>query len=172
VYSKRAFSKYALFSKVIFTLIACFKTPPDLQFIHSTKWLTIDIDHVIFNHMVTYTSVSLDAVFHALADQTRREMLRMLSAGQQTVGQLAAPFTMSLAAASKHVKVLELAGLVRRQINGRTHVCQLAPAPLLAATEWLRFYETFWTERFDALERLLAAEDADRRSSTTGDEAV
>jgi DNA-binding transcriptional ArsR family regulator len=122
--------------------------------------------------MVIYSATSLNAVFHALADQTRREMLRMLAAGQQTVGQLAAPFAMSLAAASKHVKVLELAGLVRRQINGRTHVCQLAPAPLLAASEWLRFYETFWSERFDALETLLAAEDAARRSSTTGDEPV
>jgi DNA-binding transcriptional ArsR family regulator len=139
---------------------------------YSTMWLTIGSEHAIFNHMVTYSSSSLDAVFHALADQTRREMLRMLAVGQQTVGQLAAPFTMSLAAASKHVKVLELAGLVRRQINGRTHVCQLAPAPLLAATEWLRFYETFWAERFDALETLLATEDAARQSSTTGDEAV
>lgn len=120
--------------------------------------------------MVAYAEHSLDAVFHALADRTRRDMLRRLAAGQQTIGQLAAPFAMSLAAASKHVKVLELAGLVRREVKGRTHVCRIEPAPLVAATEWLRFYETFWSERLDALATLLADEDAERLSAATGDE--
>ena len=64
----------------------------------------------------------LDAVFHALGDSTRRQMLRSLSGGQRTVGELAQPFDMSLAAASKHIKALEKAGLVRRTIQGRTHV--------------------------------------------------
>lgn len=94
-----------------------------------------------------------------------------LAAGERTVGQLARPFEMSLAAASKHVKVLETAGLVRREVRGRTHVCRLEPGPLAPAHRWLAFYEAFWTERLDLLERLLA-EDAekDRQDSNPGEE--
>jgi DNA-binding transcriptional ArsR family regulator len=94
----------------------------------------------------------LDAVFHALADPTRRAMVRRLAEREQTVSELAAPYPISLAAASKHVKVLERAGLVRRTVHGRRHVCRLDPAPLAAATRHLRFYERFWTDRLDALE--------------------
>jgi DNA-binding transcriptional ArsR family regulator len=97
----------------------------------------------------------MDAVFHALASQARREMLGRLAGGDLTVGQLAAPLTMSLAAASKHVQVLERAGLVRRRITGRTHVCRLDPAPLASASAWLRFYEHFWNDRLGALQALL-----------------
>ncbi len=97
----------------------------------------------------------LDTVFHALGDATRRRMLADLASGERTVGQLAAPFAMSLAAASKHIKALEAAGLIRREIRGRTHLCRLEPAPLAGAAEWLRFYERFWTGRLDALEQLL-----------------
>lgn len=103
----------------------------------------------------------LDTVFHALGDATRRRMLRELSGGERTVGQLAEPFAISLAAASKHIKALEKAGLVRREVRGRTHFCRLDPGPLANARQWLDFYERFWTERFDALERLLHAEDDD-----------
>jgi DNA-binding transcriptional ArsR family regulator len=110
--------------------------------------------------MVVQNSASLDGVFHALADPTRRAMLRSLASGQRTIGELAAPFRMSFAAASKHVRVLERAGLVRRTIAGRSHICRLDPAPLAAAGEWLRFYETFWTDRFDTLDAVLKAEDA------------
>jgi DNA-binding transcriptional ArsR family regulator len=110
--------------------------------------------------MVLQNPASLDGVFHALADPTRRAMLRSLAAGQRTIGELAAPFSMSFTAASKHVRVLERAGLVRRRIEGRTHICRLDPAPLAAADAWLRFYETFWNERFDTLDALLKAEDA------------
>ena len=109
----------------------------------------------MFNHMVEHQSPRLDAVFHALGDATRRRMLRELAAGERTVGQLAAPFEMSLAAASKHVKALESAGLVRREIRGRTHLCRLDPGPLSDAHAWLGSYERFWTQRLDALERLL-----------------
>jgi len=98
----------------------------------------------------------MDAVFHALSHSARRAMLRRLSAGELTVGQLAEPFTMSFAAASKHVKVLENAGLVRRTVTGRRHVCRLEPGPLADATEWLRFYERHWTERIDALHAMFA----------------
>lgn len=101
------------------------------------------------------THPALDAVFQALGDPTRRAMLAGLSERERTVGELAAPFAMSLAAASKHIKVLERAGLVRRTVRGRTHVCRLDPAPLRTADAWLRRYERFWKERLDALEELL-----------------
>jgi DNA-binding transcriptional ArsR family regulator len=109
--------------------------------------------------MVSQSPARLNKVFGALADPTRRAMLRRLAAGQRNIRDLAAPFDMSFAAASKHVRVLERAGLVRRRIEGRSHVCRIEPKPLAAASEWLRFYETFWTERFDALEALLESQD-------------
>jgi len=100
-------------------------------------------------------SSRLDAVFHALGDATRRQMLHHLAQGERTVTQLAAPFDMSLAAASKHIKALEGAGLLRREVQGRTHVCRIDASPLSDAHEWLRFYERFWQGRLDELERLL-----------------
>jgi DNA-binding transcriptional ArsR family regulator len=107
---------------------------------------------------------ALDAVFHALSDPTRRAMLHSLSGSQHTVGELAAPFDISLAAASKHIKVLERAGLVRRSIEGRTHVCSLDAGPMHAGMEWIRHYEKFWNARLDVLEALLAEDAAaDRR---------
>lgn len=109
--------------------------------------------------MVEYTE-HLDGVFHALADPTRRAMLRSLAGEPRSVGDLAAPFAMSLAAASKHVKVLERAGLVRRTVQGRTHLCRLEPGPLAEAQAWIRFYEQFWSGRLDALEHILREEDA------------
>src|SRR5258706_5271768 len=113
--------------------------------------------------MVELFPPQLDAVFHALGDPTRRQMLQALAGGERTVGQLAEPFVMSLAAASKHIKALESAGLIRREVRGRTHVCRLAPGPLASAHEWLSFYERFWTERLDVLDRLLR-EDAARQT--------
>ncbi len=110
--------------------------------------------------MVEFDPQSLDALFHALSDPTRRAMLKTLSNGSHKVGELAAPFDMSLAAASKHIKVLEQAGLVRREIQGRTHTCHLEAMPLHAGLEWIRHYEHFWSGRLDALEALLAADDA------------
>ena len=117
--------------------------------------------------MVEYLAPALDPVFHALGDATRRSMLRRLAGGEQTVGQLAEPFAISLAAASKHIKSLETAGLIRREVRGRTHVCRLEPGPLASAHEWLGFYERFWTDRLDALDRLLREEDARRRDTET-----
>ena len=104
-------------------------------------------------------SPELTPVFHALGDATRRRMLRTLAEGERTVGELAAPFEISLAAASKHIKVLEKAGLIAREVRGRRHICRLDPSPLASAHEWLSFYERFWTGRLDALDRLLR-EDA------------
>jgi DNA-binding transcriptional ArsR family regulator len=97
----------------------------------------------------------LDGAFHALAHPARRDMLGRLAGGPLTVGELAEPVEMSLAAASKHVRVLERAQLVRRTVEGRRHVCRLDPGPLASATEWLRFYERFWNERLDDLQALL-----------------
>jgi len=105
--------------------------------------------------VVDIQSTQLSAVFHALGDETRRQMLRNLARKERTVGELADPFAMSLAAASKHIKVLEAAGLVRREVRGRMHVCHLEPGPLASAQEWLGFYERFWTNRLDILEGLL-----------------
>lgn len=86
-------------------------------------------------------------------------MLRDLSGGERSIGELAAPFSMSLAGASKHVKVLETAGLVRREVRGRTHLCRLDAARLAEAEAWLRHYERFWSRQLDTLESLLRAED-------------
>jgi DNA-binding transcriptional ArsR family regulator len=107
----------------------------------------------------------MDSLFHALGDATRRTMLRELAGGERTVGQLAEPFAISLAAASKHIKALENAGLIRREVRGRTHLCRLEPGPLASAHQWLGFYERFWTDRLDVLERLLREEDT-RKSPT------
>ncbi|MDP9839600.1 DNA-binding transcriptional ArsR family regulator [Neorhizobium huautlense] len=117
--------------------------------------------------MVELKSHQVDTVFHALSDATRRHMLQELTQGERTVGQLAEPYSMSLAAASKHIKVLEGAGLVRREIRGRTHLCRLEPGPLATAHEWLSFYERFWTGRLDALERLLKEDDT-RKAAAAG----
>lgn len=111
----------------------------------------------------------MDAVFHALGDATRRRMLAALANGERTVSQLAEPYAMSLAAASKHIKTLESAGLIRREIRGRTHLCRLDPGPLAAAHQWLSFYEHFWTSRLDALEQLLRNEDATRTKTQDGE---
>ena len=113
--------------------------------------------------MVELQPARLDAVFHALGDSTRRQMLRALADGQRTVGELAAPYDMSLAAASKHIKALERAGLVRRTVQGRTHLCRLEARPLEDAHEWIAFYERFWTGRLDVLEGLLREQDATTR---------
>jgi DNA-binding transcriptional ArsR family regulator len=97
----------------------------------------------------------MDAVFHALANAARRDMLLRLADHELTIGELSAPLAMSLAAASKHVKILEAVGLVRRTVEGRRHVCRLEAGPLESAASWLQFYERHWNERLDALADLL-----------------
>jgi DNA-binding transcriptional ArsR family regulator len=105
--------------------------------------------------MVELSSARLDRVFHALADATRRQMLRRLAEHESTVGELAEPFHMSLAAASKHIRTLEEAGLIRRTVEGRTHRCRIEAGPLAGVGRWLRHYERFWTQKLDDLERAL-----------------
>ena len=109
--------------------------------------------------MVESSSPPLNAVFHALGDATRRQMVATLASGERTVGDLARPFDITLAAASKHIKVLENAGLIRREIRWRSHICHLEPGPLAEAHRWLDAYSRFWTGRLDALESLLRAEE-------------
>ncbi|MFC3692875.1 metalloregulator ArsR/SmtB family transcription factor [Chenggangzhangella methanolivorans] len=109
----------------------------------------------------------LDAVFRALADPTRRGMLAALALSERSVGELAAPHAMSFAAAAKHVKVLEQAGLLAREIRGRTHVCRLAPEALAEAEAFLAPYRRFWAGKLDALEAALVA---DVETNTTGDD--
>ena len=101
----------------------------------------------------------LDQVFHALAHDARRDMLDRLAAGDLTVGALAEPLAMTFAGASKHVKVLEQAGLIERTVEGRTHRCRLRPAALEPAGAWLQRHERYWTDRLDALEDLIARSD-------------
>ena len=117
--------------------------------------------------MVELLAPQLDSVFHALGDPTRRRMLRQLAGGERTVSQLAEPFSISLAAASKHIKALESAGLIRREVRGRTHFCRLDPGPLAGAHEWLSFYEQFWTDRLNVLDRLLREDDARKAARKT-----
>jgi len=100
----------------------------------------------------------LDATFRALSDPTRRGMLATLALGEKSIGELAEPYAMSFAGASKHVKVLEGAGLVARRKVGRTQLCTLQAGPLGEATSWLKQWEQFWNLRLDRLEALINAE--------------
>ena len=93
----------------------------------------------------------LSATFSALADPTRRAILARLTAGEAAVGELAAPFAMSLPAVSRHLKVLERAGLIMRSRTAQWRPCQLAPAPLKEATDWLEAFRAFWDDSFDRL---------------------
>jgi DNA-binding transcriptional ArsR family regulator len=102
--------------------------------------------------MVEYRhSAELDRVFSALADPTRRAILRALADCPATINQIARPFPVSLNAISKHVMVLERAGLLRREIKGREHHCWIEPRPLREADVWLEYYRQFWELRMDAL---------------------
>jgi DNA-binding transcriptional ArsR family regulator len=100
---------------------------------------------------------SLDATFGALADPSRRAILRDLRLGQQRVTDLARPFPVSLNAISKHIKVLERAGLVHRSVIGRDHYLELVADPLQEAVGWIELYRDFWEPRLDALEAMLRA---------------
>ena len=104
----------------------------------------------------------LDATFAALADPTRRAILTRLAAGDATVMELAAPFAMSQPAISKHLKVLERAGLVSRGRDAQRRPCHLEARPLRAATDWLENYRRYWEESYQRLDALLEELRADR----------
>jgi DNA-binding transcriptional ArsR family regulator len=97
----------------------------------------------------------LNKTFAALSDPTRRAILARLGQGSATVTEVAKPFDMSLPAISKHLRVLEEAGLLTRERTGRIHHLYINPQPMKQASQWLAFYEQFWTESLDALERFL-----------------
>lgn len=97
----------------------------------------------------------LDRVFHSLSDSTRRDILLRIAKQKWTVTELAEPFQMSLAAVSKHLKVLEGAGLLTRTIDGRVHRCQINIEPLQSASQVIEMYRAFWTSQLDALESFL-----------------
>jgi DNA-binding transcriptional ArsR family regulator len=114
-------------------------------------------------------STELDRVFMALADPTRRQLVRMLSERDRSVGELAGPFEMSLAAISKHIKVLEAAGIVARRVDGRVHTLALRPEALAGALDWVSIYRNFWQSRLAALDDLFSA---DGRRASPGDDDV
>ncbi len=107
---------------------------------------------VTFNHMVDFQFDPLDRVFGALSDPTRRAILGRLRQGEASVSELAAPFPISLAAVSKHLDVLERAGLLRREPHGRERRCHLQPGALQAAADWADSYRDLRNERLDALQ--------------------
>jgi DNA-binding transcriptional ArsR family regulator len=104
--------------------------------------------------------MELDDTLVALADRTRRDILQRLAAGDARVTEIAAPFDISLNSVSKHIRILERAGLVRRRIAGRDHFLSLDPAPLDSAAAWMQRERAAWTTRLDKLEAALRAEDA------------
>ncbi len=109
----------------------------------------------MLNQMVNHEA-RLDRVFSALSDRTRRAIVARLASGESSVTGLAAPFRMSLPAVSKHLRVLERAGLLSRNIDGRFHRCRLLATPLNEAAVWLESYRRFWEQQFDALAHFLA----------------
>jgi len=117
--------------------------------------------------MVKCSSYTLDRTFAALADPTRRRILAQLSRGEHCVTDLAKPYSMSLPAISKHLRVLENAGLIRRRRNGRVHRMQLEAAPMQQASQWIEEYRRFWEESLDRLgEYLKTLQQTDQPDGT------
>jgi DNA-binding transcriptional ArsR family regulator len=102
----------------------------------------------------------LDRIFRALGDRTRRALLVRLARTPAMITELAKPFDMSLPAVSRHIRVLESAGLVRRSVDGRVHYCSLSPRPLKTVEAWLRHYRRFWEGKLDALAHYVEADES------------
>ncbi|WP_460630655.1 ArsR/SmtB family transcription factor [Leifsonia lichenia] len=117
--------------------------------------------------MGEYQAATLDRVFGAISDPTRREILNRLAGGDERVTEVASNFTISLNSVSKHVRVLEQAGLVTRTIQGRNHVLSLNADPMSQAAEWIDHYRAFWTDRLAALDRFVTG-----AGSVTGADAA
>ena len=111
--------------------------------------------------MVELQEHRLTDLFQALANPARRRIVSMLSDGPRNITEMVPEFDMSFAAVAKHVKMLESAGIVKRRIVGRVHMCSLEPAALREAHEWLDGYNRFWSERLDALDRILSKVEQD-----------
>ena len=108
--------------------------------------------------MVNSSPAQLDSIFHALADSTRRSILHDVARKEKTVGEIARPYRMSLAAVSKHLKVLESADLIAREKRGSFQIVRLNAAPLRSAEQWLAHYQKFWTRQLDALQQFIEGE--------------
>ncbi len=121
----------------------------------------------IFNQMVKYLPKSLDRVFFALSDPTRRALVARLARGEFTVTALAGPFAISLVAVSKHIRVLEQAGLVERTREGRQHHLRLVAEPLRDVANWIDQYERFWTEHLDHVKARAEQKARDRAALKT-----
>jgi DNA-binding transcriptional ArsR family regulator len=117
----------------------------------------------MLKEMVKRGADPLDATFGALADPTRRAIVERLSRGEASVGELAEPFDMSLPAISKHLTVLERAGLVARMKDGRVRHCRLIDEPMRDALEWIGAYGSFWEDKLDSLGDFLAKRQRGRR---------
>lgn len=126
----------------------------------------------IVNHMVMERSPRLDLVFHALAHPARRAIIRQLSAGDSNLSALASPLSMTFPAATKHVRVLERANLVRRRISGRQHICHLEAEPLKEATTWTEEFRKNWEARFEALDSVLEEMKSEEQSRPRPDGAM
>lgn len=116
-------------------------------------------DMTILNKMVKYMPDHVSDVFSALADPTRRAMIAQLALGEASVSELAAPYRMSLAAASKHLSVLESAGLISKRKTGRSVRCRFTAKRMKEAMDWMARYERFWTEQLDSLDEYLRANE-------------
>ncbi len=120
--------------------------------------LTSGAAAIIFTHMVEYSDAGLDSAFHALSHPIRRAILARLADQGATILEIADQFDISLNGVSKHVKVLEQAGLIQRHILGRTHHCSLEAMRLREVGSWIDAYRPYWERRLDALERFLAGQ--------------
>lgn len=118
------------------------------------------------------STANLDHILIALADPTRRAILEVLSRGHARVTDVAEPFPISLNSVSKHIRLLERAGLVRRQVRGREHVLSFNAQPLGSAAEWIESHRALWIERLRALDALLKQEDHERRRRRKRSEAT
>lgn len=112
--------------------------------------------------MGEYSTGQLDGVFNALSDPTRRAILARLTSADARVTELAAGFPISLNSVSKHIRVLERCGLLRRRVTGRDHVLSLDPAPLAEAAAWIEYYRRFWEGRLEALEKFVITKKGKR----------
>jgi DNA-binding transcriptional ArsR family regulator len=113
---------------------------------------------VSFNHMVDYT-LGLNDIFGSLSDPTRRDILSRVATGELSVGDIASSYNLSLAAISKHLKILERAQLIVKQRRGKQQMVIAHPIAFKQASDYLQYYEDIWDQRFDALELLLSKED-------------
>ena len=111
--------------------------------------------------------MQLDDTLIALADDTRRSILRRLASGEARVTEVAEPFDISLNSVSKHIRILERAGLVRRRVSGRDHFLALEPKPFDKLTQWMQDTRQFWSSRLDLLEAALRADDAIEKAKKT-----